>query len=330
MTEQQTASQPDHSIVSFVVGEPDRRLDAVIRDRIPGLSRSQGQRLIETAQVTVNGRPRKAAYRVAPGQQVSVTLPEQEPEVAVQPEPIPLDIIFEDEHLIVVDKPAGMVVHPAPGHPDGTLVNALLAHCPLIAEAGKRERAGIVHRLDKETSGVLVVAKDEGTLQALHEQFRNRGVAKSYLALVRGRVAPPEGIIEVPIGRDPDHRQRMAALPEGRYARTRYRVAQFFRKYTLIEAYPYTGRTHQVRVHLAWLGYPVVGDSRYGARREPLLKDRHFLHAHRLGFTHPATGEELTFEAPLPPELKDLLRRLRPAAPQRLDSHSASHKQQED
>jgi 23S rRNA pseudouridine1911/1915/1917 synthase len=315
MTEQQDTPQSHSPVVSFIVKERGKRLDAVIRDRIPDLSRTQGQRLIEAEHVRVNGRPRKPAYRVTPGEQVTVALPEQRQEVAVRPEPIPLDIIYEDEHLIVVNKPAGMVVHPAPGHPDGTLVNALLAHSPLIAQAGRRERAGIVHRLDKETSGVLVVAKDANTLQALHEQFRNREVEKCYLALVRGRVNPPEGIIEVPIGRDPEHRQRMTALPEGRYARTRYRGVQFFRKHTLLEAYPYTGRTHQVRVHLAWLGYPVVGDSRYGPRRQQLLKDRHFLHAHRLGFTHPVTGEEMTFEAPLAPELSDVLQRLRSAGP---------------
>jgi 23S rRNA pseudouridine1911/1915/1917 synthase len=204
------------------------------------------------------------------------------------------------------------------------LVNALLAHCPLIAEAGRRERAGIVHRLDKDTSGVLVVAKDENTLRTLHEQFRNREVKKTYLALVRGRVQPPEGIIEVPIGRDPRDRQRMKALPGGRYARTRYCAVEFFRKHTLLEAHPYTGRTHQVRVHLSWLGYPVVGDSRYGHRRQRLLKDRHFLHAHRLAFAHPATGEEMTFEAPLPTELDDVVRRLRPAPPQKDASRFAS------
>jgi 23S rRNA pseudouridine1911/1915/1917 synthase len=324
MTEQRATSQSDPSVVSFIVEERGQRLDRVVSDRIPDLSRTQGQRLIEAAQVTVNGRPRKPAYRVTPGERVTVTLPPEELEVVVLPEPIPLNIIYEDEHLIVVNKPAGMVVHPAPGHPDGTLVNALLAHSPLIAEAGRRERAGIVHRLDKETSGALVVAKDEDTLQALHEQFRNREVEKTYLALVRGRVKPPEGIIEVPIGRDPRDRQRMMALPKGRYARTRYCAVEFFHRHTLLEAHPYTGRTHQVRVHLSWLGYPVVGDTRYGRRRQRLLKDRHFLHAHRLAFTHPATGEEMTFEAALPSELDDVLRRLHPSPPQKRASRFVS------
>jgi 23S rRNA pseudouridine1911/1915/1917 synthase len=316
MSEHRAQPHSDPSVVSFTVEEHGKRLDQVIRDRLPDVSRTQGQRLIEAAQVTVDGRPRKPAYRVAAGELVIVNLPPKEPQVAVRPQPIPLDIIYEDEHLLVVNKPAGMVVHPAPGHPDGTLVNALLAHCPLIAEAGRRERAGIVHRLDKDTSGVLVVAKHENTLQALHEQFRNRDVEKTYLALVRGRVQPPEGIIEVPIGRDPRDRQRMTALPEGKYARTRYSVVRPFRKHTLLEAHPYTGRTHQVRVHLSWLGYPVVGDSRYGSRHSRVLEGRHFLHAHRLVFTHPATGEEMVFEAPLPAELDDVLRRLRPVRPQ--------------
>ena len=316
MTEPAASSHPDSTTVSFSVQQPGKRLDRAVSDRIPDLSRTQSHRLIETAQVTVNGHPRKPAYRLAVGDQVTIVLPPEEPEVPVQPEPIPLHIVYEDEHLIVVDKPAGMVVHPAPGHASGTLVNALLAHCPLIAEAGRPERAGIVHRLDKDTSGIMVVAKHEDALSGLHEQFRNREVDKTYLALVRGRVKTPEGIVEVPMGRDPADRRMMTALPEGKYARTRYRVIEFFRNHTLVEAHPYTGRTHQVRVHLAWLGHPVVGDSRYGPRRQRLLRNRHFLHSHRLSFTHPATGEALTFESPLPAELDDVLARLRPSPPQ--------------
>jgi 23S rRNA pseudouridine1911/1915/1917 synthase len=194
------------------------------------------------------------------------------------------------------------------------LVNALLAYWPPIAQAGPRDRAGIVHRLDKETSGVLVVAKRQPSLEALQQQFRNREVEKSYLALVKGRVQPSEGIIEVPVGRDPTDRTKMAALPEGKYARTQYKVVRRFRRHTLLEVYPYTGRTHQVRVHLSWLGHPVVGDANYGPRRRRLLKDRHFLHASCLRLTHPVTEEEMTFRAPLPPELGDVLRRLRPAS----------------
>jgi 23S rRNA pseudouridine1911/1915/1917 synthase len=278
---------------------------------VPGLSRTKGQRLIEAEQVTVDGVPRKPAYRVEPGAHVTVVLPPSEPQPTVDPEPIPLDIIYEDEHVLAVNKPAGMVVHPAPGHPDGTLVNALLAHCPPIARAGRRARAGIVHRLDMETSGVLVVAKQEAALQALQEQFRSREVEKTYLALVHGLVEPSEGIVEVPVGRHPRDRQRMAPLPDGKYARTRYRAAEAFSAYTLLELHPYTGRTHQIRVHLSWLGYPVVGDSVYGGRAQDLLEERHFLHAWRLRVVHPATGDRLTLEAPLPEELEDVLDVLR-------------------
>jgi len=296
-------------------------LDKVIRDRVPDLSRTQGQGLIEAGQVTVDGEPQKPAYRVEPGETVTVILPPEEPEAVVGPQPIPLDIIYEDEHLLVVNKPAGMVVHPAPGHEQGTLVNALLAHYPPIADVGPSGRAGIVHRLDKDTSGALVVAKRQAVLEALQEQFRNRQVEKAYLALVKGEIQPPEGIIEVPIGRDPTNRQRMAPLAEGKYARTRYHVARRFRGYTLLEAEPYTGRTHQIRVHLSWMGHPVVGDTDYGRRRQRLLKDRHFLHASRLRFTHPVRQERSTFEAPLPPDLDALLRRLRPASSRKGSTH---------
>ena len=316
MTEPPASSHSGSTTVSFTIQQPGKRLDKVVADRFPHLSRTQSQLLIQTAQVTVDGHPRKPAYRVGSGEQVTIVLPPDEPELDLQPEPIPLDILYEDEHLIVVNKPARMVVHPAPGHPSGTLVNALLAHCPLIAETGRPERAGIVHRLDKDTSGVMVVAKHEQALRGLHEQFRNRQVRKTYLALVRGRVKTPEGIIEVPMGRDPADRRLMTALRLGKYARTRYRAIEFFRRHTLVEAHPYTGRTHQVRVHLAWLGHPVVGDSRYGPRRQRLLRNRHFLHAHRLSFTHPATGEALSFESPLPTELEEVLTRLRPSPPQ--------------
>jgi len=305
-------------------------LDKVVRDRVPDLSRTQGQRLIEEGHVTVNGQARKASHRVEPGERVTVILPPEEPRVALRPQSIPLDVIYENGHLLVVNKPAGMVVHPAPGHPDGTLVNALLAYYPPIADVGPRDRAGIVHRLDKDTSGALVVAKRQLVLEALQHQFRNREVEKTYLALVDGQVQPPEGIIEVPIGRDPTDRQRMAPVPEGKYARTRYRVVRRFRKHTLLETHPYTGRTHQVRVHLSWLGHPVVGDADYGSRRRRLLPDRHFLHASRLRFTHPVTQEEMTFEAPLPAELDVLLRQLRPISSRKRGSRSVTNKRQED
>lgn len=320
MTEPKPPSESQATVVSFVVEEGNKRLDKVVRDRVPNLSRTQGQRLIEAEQVTVEGQPRKPAYCVDPGDRVTVTLPPQEPDVygspeIVQPELIPLDIIHEDEQLLVLNKPAGMVVHPAPGHSSGTLVNALLAYCPSIAQVGPRHRAGIVHRLDKETSGVLIVAKQEETLETLQEQFRKREVEKTYLALAQHRVQPPDGIIEVPIGRHPRDRKRMAARADGKYARTRYHVIEPFRDHTLLELHPYTGRTHQIRVHLYWFGYPVVGDSTYSHRDQQLLQDRHFLHAHRIRFVHPALGEESAFQAPLPAELEDVLDQLRRSAP---------------
>jgi 23S rRNA pseudouridine1911/1915/1917 synthase len=307
-----------------VVEQGGKRLDKTLRDRVPRLSRTQGQRLIESEQVTVDGLPRKPAYRVETGNRVTVVLPAPQPERIVRPEPIPIDVIYEDEQLLVLDKPAGMVIHPAPGHPNGTLVNALLAYHPPIVKVGPPARAGIVHRLDKETSGVLVVAKEEGALEALQAQFANREVEKTYLALVHRRVQPPEGIIEVPVGRHPRDRQKMAARAEGQYARTRYHAVEYFRDHTLLELHPYTGRTHQIRVHLSWLGHPVVGDSTYGRRDRRLLKHRHFLHAYRIHFVHPATGEEVACEAPLPAELEDVLDQLRPSAPQGYARQAAS------
>lgn len=329
MNESETAPESESTVISFVVKDGDRRLDKVIRDRVASLSRTQGQRLIEAGKVTVDGHPRKPAYRVETGDRVTVEVPPTEPgrhgaARVVRPEPLPLDIIYEDDYLLVLNKPAGMVVHPAPGHPDGTLVNALLAHHRPIAEVGRRDRAGIVHRLDKETSGTMVVAKEEAALKALQEQFRNREVKKVYLGLVHGRVQPSDGIIEVPIGRHPRDRQRMTALAEGRYARTRYHTIERFQEHTLLELHPYTGRTHQIRVHLAWLGHPVVGDAVYGRRSQELLKDRHFLHAYQLGFVHPISEDERLFEAPLPAELEDTLKRLDPSAAQRHDRYAVS------
>jgi 23S rRNA pseudouridine1911/1915/1917 synthase len=205
-----------------------------------------------------------------------------------------------------------MVVHPAYGHREGTLVNAVLAHAPEVADVGGLERAGIVHRLDKDTSGLIIIAKDNETRIALQKQFKRRRVQKTYLALAEGHVDPREGIVDAPIGRDKRDRKRMAVVRSGRPARTRYRVREYFDDHTLVEVMPRTGRTHQIRVHMAWLGYPLVGDDIYGYRRQRVLKHRHFLHAARLRFTHPATGAEVEFEAPLPPALSALLESLRP------------------
>jgi 23S rRNA pseudouridine1911/1915/1917 synthase len=296
--------------ITFTVDQGGERLDKVVSAGMPDLSRAMTQRLIKTGEVMVNGRPSKPSYRVEMGDEILVRVPAEMPE-PVLPEDIPLDIIYEDDALLVVNKPAGMVVHPALGHSSGTLVNAVLAHCPQVAEVGGLDRAGIVHRLDKDTSGLILVAKDEATRAALQRQFKRRQVVKTYLALVEGPMYPREGVIEAPVGRDKRQRKKMAVVRSGRQARTMYRAVEYFDDHTLLEVRPHTGRTHQVRVHLAWLGYPVVGDAVYGHRRQPLLQRRHFLHAARLHFTHPATGEEMEFEAPLPPELSTVLKRLR-------------------
>lgn len=304
------SGEPLPEETSFVLPpeEAGERLDRALTARFPQLSRAQLQRLIRSGAITVNDAVVRPAYRLTPGDRITVTFPE---EPTVRPESLPLDIVYEDEYLLVVNKPAGMVVHPAARVVSGTLVNALLAHCPQVADVGGPDRAGIVHRLDRETSGLIVVAKNPETHAALQRQFKRRLVRKTYVALVEGQVHPREGIIEVPIGRDPKDRTRMSVSRTGRPAITQYRVVEAFPQHTLLEVRPHTGRTHQIRVHLAWLGYPVVGDRVYGRRRQTLLPDRHFLHARDLAFTHPVTGEKLALSAPLPPELTALLNQLR-------------------
>jgi len=298
------------SVVSFAVERGGERLDKVIPAHVPDLSRAMAQRLVKSGEVTVNGRPSKPSYRVQVGDEVVVCVPPEMPE-QVLPEDIPLDVIYEDDVLLVVNKPAGMVVHPALGHTSGTLVNAVLAHCPQVVDVGGPDRGGLVHRLDKDTSGLILIAKDEATRAVLQHQFKRRQVAKTYLALVEDQVQPREGVVEAPVGRDKRQRKKMAVVRSGRQARTVYRAVEYFADHTLLEVRPYTGRTHQVRVHLAWLGHPIVGDAVYGRRRQRLLRNRHFLHAARLCFTHPATGEDVEVKAPLPPELAAVLKRLR-------------------
>ena len=267
----------------------------------------------------VSGRASsKAGEKLAGGEAITVRVPPPQP-AEPQPEAIPLSIVFEDTHLIVVDKPAGMAVHPGPGHSGHTLVNALLAHCPDLPGIGGVQRPGIVHRLDKDTSGLIVAAKDEKTHSGLTRQLSERRMHKTYLALVEGRLQPPEALIDAPIGRDPSHRQRMAILPggRGREAQTRYRVREYLPGgaggYTYLEASPITGRTHQIRVHLASLGHPIVGDGVYG-KPSPLV-ERQFLHAWRLTLRHPITGEELSFEAPLAWDLARALASISQARP---------------
>jgi len=292
------------------VTTPGERLDKVIAAQLSDLSRAYIQRLIKDGQATVNEHPAKPSYRVEAGDVITVHVPAETPP-QVSPEHIPLDILFEDDVLLAVNKPAGMVVHPAYGHHSGTLVNALLAHCPQTVNVGGADRAGIVHRLDKDTSGVLLIAKDEPTHAALQRQFKRRRIKKTYLALVEGHPSPRQGLIDAPMGRDKQQRKKMSVVRGGREARTTYRVVELFDQHSLLELEPETGRTHQIRVHLAWLGHPVVGDAVYGYRKQRLLQQRHFLHAHRLELTHPASGSPLCLSAPLPDDLLALLQRLR-------------------
>ena len=291
-----------------VVGQSVLRLDQFLAGQQTGLSRSRLHALITEGYVRLNGRPARPAQKVRPGDRVSLTVPPPR-ELDLVPQSIPLTILYQDSHLAVVDKPAGLSVHPGPGHPSGTLVNALLAHCPDIAGIGGAIRPGIVHRLDKDTSGLMVVAKTDGAHQGLSQQFKGHAVTKGYLALVTGQVGPDRGQVDASIARDPRNRKRMAVVAAGKEARTSYRVIQRYhcrdQGYSLLELYPETGRTHQIRVHLAYLGHPLLGDAVYG-RRSPLL-DRHFLHAHHLGFQHPVGGQRLEFRSDLPPDLKRAL-----------------------
>ncbi|MGI6143238.1 MAG: RluA family pseudouridine synthase [bacterium] len=275
------------------------------------LSRAQAQKLIQNGAVAINGKePAKAGQKLKEGDRVQVLLPE--PRVyQVRAEAIPLSIVYEDAELLVVDKPAGMVVHPAPGHYSGTLVNALLHHCGDLAGIGGVLRPGIVHRLDKDTSGLLVVAKTEKTHRNLVAQMKSRKVNRTYLALAKGNIAIPAGIIDAPIGRHPIDRKKMAVTGNGKEAVTHFRVLERFPGYTFLEIKLHTGRTHQIRVHLAYIGYPVVGDPVYGRGKDSLGLERQALHAARLCFTHPATGHEMTFTSPLPADIEGALNKLR-------------------
>lgn len=291
------------------------RLDTYLASQFDGWSRARLQRLIENEDVLVNSKPAKPSYKLRENDEIEVELIAPPADVFA-PENIPIEIVYEDETLVVVNKSAGLVVHPAAGTPSGTLANALAYHFQQLP--GANVRPGIVHRLDRDTSGLLVVAKTEAALENLSDQFRARSVYKLYAALVHGRVASDAGRIEQPLARDPSNRTRMAVVRGGRSALSIYRVARRFNRFTLLDVQLKTGRTHQIRVHLAWLKHPVVGDETYGGGRDNTIQDpklksqirglgRHFLHAERLAFTHPATGERVQFHSQLPPELSDLL-----------------------
>ncbi|HEY89858.1 MAG TPA: RluA family pseudouridine synthase [Thermoflexia bacterium] len=297
-------------IYTLTIPAAGDRIDKYLRDTLPALSRAAVQRLIAAGEITVNGKTTSAAYDIRAGDEIVVHVPQPEP-TELLPQDLPLDVLYEDTNIIVVDKAAGMVVHPAPGHPDGTLVNAILAHCPDLRGVGGVLRPGIVHRLDQETSGVLIVAKDDHALRELQRQFKARTVSKTYVALLIGRLTEAEGLIDAPIGRHPRQRKKMAVVAGGKPSRTRWAVMERLRDaqrrpYTLLAVELLTGRTHQIRVHFSWFGYPLVGDATYG-RRDPLVAPRQFLHARDLAITHPTTGERMTFSTPLPADLRDVL-----------------------
>src|ERR1041385_8997871 len=298
---------------------PQERLDAFLRSQFPTISRGAIQRLIEQGDICVDGRPVKATHHPRAGECIAIHWPDARP-AAAAPQDIPLDILFEDEDLLVLNKPPGMVVHPSAGHEESTLVNALLHHCAgRLSGIGGVARPGIGHRLDKETSGCLVVAKHDPIHLALSSQFAGREVEKVYQAVVCGAVTAESGDIRAAIGRHPTHRKRMAVTDgNGRDAWTSFRVLERLRAATLVEALLHTGRTHQVRVHLKHLGFPVVGDATYGNRQNKHLAEltgysapRHLLHARRLAFKHPRSGKRMRFDAPLPADFEEALAALR-------------------
>ncbi|HEY9765996.1 MAG TPA: RluA family pseudouridine synthase [Chroococcales cyanobacterium] len=287
------------------------RLDSFLAGELDELSRSRIGHLIEAGRVKLDGRLPKASVKLRGGEKIEIDLPPPEPALAL-PEEIPLSIAYEDGDLIVIDKPQGMVVHPAPGAAAGTLVNALLFHCRDLSGIGGVNRPGIVHRLDKDTSGLLVVAKNDFSHQDLSRQISEKSALRQYYALVVGRLKDGEGLIDAPIGRHPTERIKMAIVAGGRPSRTRYRVLEEFRGFSLLELTLESGRTHQIRVHLASLGHPVVGDPVYGNKAPtPVKLPGQALHAFRLAFHHPRSGESLSFTANPPLPFQKLLNLLR-------------------
>jgi 23S rRNA pseudouridine1911/1915/1917 synthase len=305
-----------------------QRLDVLLASLLSDYTRTFLAGLIADGHVRVNGRPQKAGYRVKSGEDISGTIPKPVP-IEFKPEPIPLNILYEDDHIVVVNKQPGLVVHPAPGHYSGTLVNGLLHHCPDLGGIGGELRPGIVHRLDKDTSGTLVVAKNDAAHTGLSRQFKSRKVKKEYLALVHGHMKYPTGSIKLPIGRHPVDRKRMSTVsPRGRTAETQWKTREEFEGFALLEVHLKTGRTHQIRVHCSALHHPIVGDKVYGPRKPEkiiaanrsqtdtilqILKSvkRQMLHAWRLGFQHPHTGEAVSFDSPLPEDMGTVIQRLR-------------------
>ena len=286
--------------IKFVAQRDDIRLDQIVSCVIEAYSRSAARELIKKGLVKVDGKIGKPSTKVAIGQQITAIIPEYQ-KTSLQPQEIELSVIYEDESLIVIDKPAGLSVHPGPGHPDGTLINAVMALCPNITGVGEDNRPGIVHRLDMDTSGVIVVAKNDRSHRSLSDQFKNRTVTKKYVALVEGNMYQKKAIIDGPIGRDPHNRKKMAIIENGRDAKTEYAVDERFAQFDWLSVKPKTGRTHQIRVHLCSLGHPVAGDILYGNRVAGL--DRQFLHAESLSLSHPINNNLMEFTSPLPQDL---------------------------
>ena len=307
------AAQVGDRLETFHYTGEDGRLDKYLVGCLPEFSRSRIAGLIADGFVKVNdGVAKKAGQKIEAGDEIEVRIPPTQ-SVGLVGEHIPLDIIFENDDLIVVNKPAGMVVHPAVGHDSGTLVNAVLGYAPDIEGIGGEERPGVVHRLDKDTSGLIVLAKNERAHAWLQDQFRLRKVDKTYLSLVDWHPPTPTGRVEAPIGRDPSHRKKMAIMPpgKGREAVSEYRTLETFPQHTLLEFHPHTGRTHQIRLHCAFLGCPIVADPVYGRHHATVDLKRHFLHAYRLEITLPGEKQRRVFEASLPPDLKTVLEKLR-------------------
>ncbi len=309
--------------VIVTAGENPKRLDLFLAGREPALSRAAVQRLIDEGKIRVNAEVVKASYRIRPGDRITLLVPRAEP-LDIRPEAIPLEVLFEDTSVLVLNKPAGLVVHPAPGHWSGTLVNALLHHFTTpegsLSTIGGKERPGLVHRLDKETSGVMVVAKSDSAHRALAAQFKHHTITRVYEALVWGRIKKSAGLIELAIGRDMKERKKFSArTARGRASATQYRVRERFRlEATLVEVTPRTGRTHQIRVHLAAIGHPILGDPTYGGRRvrelAGLVVPRVMLHARTLGFAHPETDQYAEFSAPRPDDMDRVCDALRAAS----------------
>jgi 23S rRNA pseudouridine1911/1915/1917 synthase len=289
----------------------NQRLDAFLASSLDGLTRSQATRLIESGEIAVNGRALSKSYKLAGGEDIAVTLPEPEPVEAV-PQDIPLDVVYEDADVIVVNKPSGMVVHPAPGHPDGTLVNALLYHCAgTLSGIGGALRPGIVHRIDRDTSGLIIAAKNDAAHQYLSAQLADHTLARTYECIVVGALREDRGTVDAPIARHPTDRKRMAVVAGGREAVTHWEVIARYPGYTHVRCRLETGRTHQIRVHMAYIGHPILGDTVYGAKKEVPGLTGQCLHAVGLRFLHPRTHEIVELSCPLPDEFTRMLQKIR-------------------